>query len=215
MTRPLVIIGAGGHAVSVAGVAHAAGFQVAHFVDASRAGTDLLGVPIIADLDSLDLRRIELSVAIGDNAVRERVSTALIERHRDARFPALIHPTAVIGWTAQLGDGTVLMAGAVVGAHTRIGRFCVLNTRSSIDHDSLMADCSSLAPGAVTGGTVHIGRRSAVSIGAIVKHGISIDEDTILGAGSYLDRNLPAGTVAWGTPARIMRSRQAGDPYLN
>lgn len=215
MTRPLVIIGAGGHAVSVAGVAHAAGFKVACFVDASRAGTDLLGVPIIADLDSLDLTRIEISVAIGDNAVRERVSTALIERHRDARFPALIHPTAVIGWTAQLGDGTVLMAGAVVGAHTRIGRFCVLNTRSSIDHDGLMADCSSLAPGAVTGGTVRIGRRSAVSIGAIVKHGISIDDDTVLGAGSYLDRNLPAGTVAWGTPARIMRSRQPGDPYLN
>jgi acetyltransferase-like isoleucine patch superfamily enzyme len=106
------------------------------------------------------------------------------------------------------------MPNAVVGPNTRVGRFCIVNTSASIDHDAAMADFSSLAPGAVTGGGVSIGRRSAVSMGAVIKHRVRIGDDCVVGAQSYVDKDLPDNVVAYGTPARSVRTRKAGDAYL-
>jgi acetyltransferase-like isoleucine patch superfamily enzyme len=106
------------------------------------------------------------------------------------------------------------MQGAVIGAYAEIGHFCVVNSSASLDHESHMQDFSSMAPGAITGGGVRIGRRSAISIGAIIKHGVEIGDDVVIGAGSYVHESVPDGSVAFGTPATIRRSRSAGDPYL-
>jgi len=78
----------------------------------------------------------------------------------------------------------------------------------------VMEDFSSLAPGALTGGRVRIGARSAVSIGATVKHGVSIGSDSVIGASSYVHTDVPAGVVAYGSPARKVRERFQGETYL-
>jgi maltose O-acetyltransferase len=41
--------------------------------------------------------------------------------------------------------------------------------------------------------------------GAILCPGVSIGDDTVVGAGAVVTRSLPAGVVAAGTPARILR----------
>ena len=41
--------------------------------------------------------------------------------------------------------------------------------------------------------------------GVIVLPGISIGDDTVVGAGSVVTRDLPAGVVAVGSPARVVR----------
>lgn len=217
MSTPLsvLVIGAGGHATSVAEVARSAGHRVLAFVDAARAGTSLLGLPVVAAPDEGLAAGAGLVVAIGDNAVRQRVAEQLRERHPAAAFPALVHASASVSAYATLGAGSVVMQNASVGANARVGAFCIVNTAASIDHDTTMADYASIAPGAVTGGGVSIGLRSAVSIGAVVKHGVSIGADSVLGANSYLHADLPAGRVAWGSPARVVRGRQAGDRYLD
>ena len=101
-----------------------------------------------------------------------------------------------------------------IGDNHTIGRFCILNTNSSLDHDSVMGDYSSLAPNAVTGGEVRIGDFSAVSIGATVLHQIEIGEHAVIGAGSTVTKNIGSYCVAVGTPARVIRKRKAGERYL-
>jgi sugar O-acyltransferase (sialic acid O-acetyltransferase NeuD family) len=154
-------------------------------------------------------------VAIGDNSVRQRVAGELAARLPDARFPALVHRSASVSPYAALGPGTVVMQNASVGAAARVGAFCIVNTAASIDHETVMEDFASIAPGAVTGGRVTIRLRSAVSIGAVVKHGVVIGPDSVLGANSYLHADLPEGRVAYGSPARVVRERRVGDPYLD
>ncbi len=213
--RPLVIFGAGGHAVSVANVALSAGYAIQHFVDQNRKGTALLGIPVIGGIAELENpQELSFAIAVGDNCVREKIHRELLATTPHLHFPPLVHPSAVISFFTEIGDGSVVMPQAVVGPHSRVGRFCLVNTRASIDHDCTMLDYSSLAPGAVTGGTVRIGLRSAVSIGATVKHGLTIGDDSIVGAHSYLHRDLPDHQVAYGVPARPVRSRRAGDAYL-
>lgn len=215
-TRALIIIGAGGHATSVANVALSAGYRIRHFVDPHRRGHYLLDISVIGDMAELaEPVRYDYCIAVGDNAAREQIHNRLVADHPDVMFPVLIHASATISCFTEIGAGTVVMPHAVIGPNTSIGKFCILNTRASIDHDSRMADYSSLAPGVVTGGTVCVGTRSAVSIGATVKHGVSIGDDCVIGANSYLNRDLSACHVAYGTPARIIRVRNVGDPYLD
>ena len=77
-----------------------------------------------------------------------------------------------------------------------------------------MEDFSSLAPQATTGGNCRIGSYSAVSVGAVISHGIQIGEHTIIGAGSTVLNNLESFKVAYGTQAKAIRERKQGDKYL-
>ena len=213
--RPLVIFGAGGHAVSVANVALSAGYTIKHFVDKNKKGLDLLGYKIIGDLTELDnTNNFSFAIAVGDNAVRERIHKELVSANPSLHFPSLVHSSAVISFFTEIGDGAVVMPKAVIGPNSKVGKFCLINTQASIDHDCLMLDYSSLAPAAVTGGTVKIGLRSAISIGATIKHGLKIGDDSVVGANSYLNKDLPNNQVAYGTPAKQVRARNTGDAYL-
>ena len=214
--RNLVIFGAGGHAVSVASVAMSAGFHIECFIDETRGGQQLLGARIVSHItDLVDTSVYFYSVAIGDNSVRQKVSENAMSQLRGCEFPPLVHKSAIVASFASVGRGTVIMPNSVVGANTRIGRFCVINSSSSVDHDSYMADYSSIAPGVVTGGRVRIGCRSAVSIGAVIKQGVNIGSDCVVGANSYLNGDLVDNKVAYGSPARVVRSRMIGDDYLS
>ena len=174
-----------------------------------------MGIKIIADISGLkNNSEFEYSIAVGDNFVRQRIYTELLKQYSNIRFPSLVHKSAVISHFAKIDNGTVVMPKAIIGPNSIVGKFCILNTQSSIDHDCVMSDFSSLAPNAVTGGTVKIGYRSAISIGAVVKHGLKIGDDSVLGGNSYLNKDLSNNCVAYGTPAKVIRSRKNGDAYL-
>jgi sugar O-acyltransferase (sialic acid O-acetyltransferase NeuD family) len=213
--KSLVIIGTGGHAVSAFNVALSAGFRVSHFVGRNQGEGQLLRIPVVDRLeDAQSAGPLNVFIAIGDNELRSSVHHEITATNPELLFPALVHETAVISAFSQVGEGTVVMPGAVIGPNTRVGRHCIVNTRASIDHDSDMSDFSSLAPAATTGGRVRIGLRSAISIGAVIRHGIAIGDDCIVGASSYLNADLPSNKIAYGTPARIIRERIRGEPYL-
>ncbi|MDP2013525.1 MAG: acetyltransferase [Actinomycetota bacterium] len=210
-----VIIGAGGHAVSVAETVRSAGYELRGFTSTDDFGSTLLGLPVTADLPADHLESGgSVIIAIGDNATREAVWTRLSSIVSIDQLPAVCHKSAVIAPSAQLSPGAVVMQGVIVANQARIGVGALLNTGSILEHESSLGDFASLAPRAVTGGRVIVGARSAISIGAVLKHGLTIGEDTVVGGSSYLDRDLPSGVVAYGVPARVVRSRERGDAYL-
>ena len=149
----LGIVGAGGHAVSVANVALAAGYGRVFFIDKVKRGLTLLGYPILGDFSELPgLAGRHVVIGVGDNAVRNRIATDLEFKYPELIFPALVHASATVCMGVSLGKGTVVMPRAVVGPQSEVGDFCLINTQASIDHDCRMQDFSSLAPAAVTGG---------------------------------------------------------------
>ncbi|MFM1959452.1 MAG: hypothetical protein RL588_969 [Pseudomonadota bacterium] len=201
--------------MSVAGVAISAGFSILCFVDQLKAQDELLGIPVRPRIPEAPAPEpVNLALAIGDNSSRKSAHDALGGPQAKYAFPVIAHPTAVTSPFSEVGTGTVLMPGAVIGPNSKVGAFCILNTGASLDHDSTMGDFASLAPGAMTGGGVKIGLRTAIGIGAAIRHGLVIGDDTVLGAKSYLNRDLPGGVVAYGAPARIIRTRTPDTPYL-
>ena len=215
MMTDIVLIGSGGHAISVTKVAQSCGYNVISYVDDTKSGEMLLDIPVISTKQCYSLfPKHNFCIAIGDNEIRHRVANEYKNKLSDAKFPSLIHNSSVIGIATKISDGTVIMPQTNIGPNSSIGNFCIVNSGSSIDHDCKLGDFSSIAPGVFTGGNVTIGVRSAISIGTIVKQGISIGEDVVIGAKSYVDKDLDDCIIAYGIPCVKIRSRNRGESYL-
>ena len=217
----IAVVGASGHAKVVIDIIEREGkHRIAGLVDRSgEVGTIHFGYEIIGrdeDLANLvDAYSLTGAVvAIGDNWIRFQAVRAIEGNVPGFGVVTVVHPSAQIAQGATIGAGTVIMAGAVINPDSRIGRGCILNTNSSIDHDAEMGDFSSLAPNAATGGNVCIGECAAVGLGACVLEGRRVGEHSIVGAGATVLNDIPGFVVAYGTPARVVRSRAAGDRYL-
>ncbi|MFP3567273.1 acetyltransferase [Paraburkholderia sp. SIMBA_030] len=217
----IVLVGSSGHAKVIIDIVEKQGrYRIAGLIDAFRTvGDETLGYSILGA--ETDLPRLTAEhdlkgaiVAIGDNNVRAKVVARVTDFCPPLPFVNAVHPEASIGKGVTIGAGTVVMAGAVINPCCQIGRFCIVNTKASLDHDSVMEDFSSLAPGVTIGGNCRIGTHSAVSIGAVLRHGIAIGEHSVVGAGSTVLKAVDAFSVTYGNPAKKVRDRQREDKYL-
>lgn len=219
MLKRIVVFGAGGHAKAVIDTLEKqAEYEIVGLLDGGKAsGTHVYGYEVLGNeawllhnLNSID----GVIVAIGDNWRRGIVAEMIGKAAPELPFVTAIHPSAQVARGARVGAGSVLMAGAVLGSDAEIGEHGVLYPGSSVDHDSRAGRFVSLAPRAVTGGGVTIGDYTAVAIGASIIHGVAIGEHAVIGAGSTVIRDIPSSTVAYGSPARPIRSREKGERYL-
>jgi acetyltransferase-like isoleucine patch superfamily enzyme len=76
-----------------------------------------------------------------------------------------------------------------------------------IEHDSEVGDHAHLSPGAHVAGGVRIGTNCFIGIGASIIQGVCIGDGAIVGAGAVVLRDVPAGCLAVGVPARPAASR--------
>lgn len=211
----LAIFGAGGHAASVGAVAIASGYKSITFIDDRKSGQLLLGFPVLEEIRALESQKpLKLAIAVGDNYSRALTLQRLSQSGKNIEFPSVFHPTAVVSAGAVLGRGTVLMPGAIVGPNSTIGDFCLINSGAIVEHDCILEDFASLAPGAILCGGVVLGACSAICAGAVVRHAKRIGKESVVGAASFVNSDLPDNVVAYGSPARIKRGRVASDPYM-
>jgi UDP-perosamine 4-acetyltransferase len=155
----LLLLAAGGHGRVVLDTLQCAGVPVAGILDPGlRAGALVLGVPVLGGDERLEHRdpdSVRLVNGAGlrpDRGVRQRLFETWTSR--GFGFVPVRHPSAVVSPAASLGDGSQVLAGAVIQCGARIGRNVVLNTRASVDHDCIVHDHAFLAPGVVLCGQV-------------------------------------------------------------
>lgn len=210
----LLLLGAGGHARVVAETALATGrFSRIAFLDDRCTGPaqlpDQLGWPVIgpfaAALDPQIRQELPAAlVVIGNAAVRLKWLPRLAAAGYE--LPVLIHPTAWVSPSAQLGSGSVVFAQAAIQAQAVIGSGAILNTGCSVDHDAQLGDGVHICPGARLAGEVQVGDRSWIGIGSSVIQQIRIGANVTVGSGAAVVRDLPDGVTAVGVPARLLPS---------
>jgi UDP-perosamine 4-acetyltransferase len=205
----LVMLGAGGHARSLLDAIRAAGeHEVVALTDprAELAGTRIDGVEVVGDdarLEDLRERGIEAACmgvgGVGDNGVRMRAFE--LARTLGFALPAVVHPAATVSATTSLGDGSAVLAGAVVGPGARVGVNVIVNTGAIVEHDCAIADHVHVASGAVLGGAVTVGEAAHIGLGACVLQGVTVGPGAVVGAGAVVIRDVGAGDRVVGVPA--------------
>lgn len=219
--KNVLIFGASGHGSVVLDILEKSEeYQPVGFVDSYiKKGTKKYGYEVLGSefdlLHILEAKRVYGGiVAIGDNWVRRRLVSLIQRMAPDFRFINAIHPSATLGKRVFIGQGTVVMPGVVVNSNSSVGNHCILNTRASLDHDGIMEGFSSLAPAVSCGGNVFLGECSALCLGSNIIENIRIGAHSVIGAGSLVLNDIPDGVVVFGNPARVIRSRHEGEPYL-
>ena len=106
------------------------------------------------------------------------------------------------------------MSGAIVNADAKVGKFCILNTKSSLGHDSVLEDFASLASGVTIGGNVKIGHSSAICLSASIIPGVVIGKNTVIGTGAIVLKSVGDNLIAYGNPAKVIRERPSDGKYL-
>jgi len=217
--KDIVVFGSGGHAKVIIDIIEKQGaFKIIGLIDKFKDKDDtVFGYQIIGEEE--DFPEISKNIyggiiAIGDNWVRYKVASHIKAIVPNFKFITAIHPFTAIARGVKMGDGSVVMAGAILNSESSIGEHCIINTMASIDHDNSIGDFVTIAPNVTIGGNVRIGDYSAISLGANVIHGRGIGEHTVIGAGSTVIKDIPSYVVAFGTPAKVIRKREAGDKYL-
>jgi sugar O-acyltransferase (sialic acid O-acetyltransferase NeuD family) len=214
----IILFGASGHSKPILEILEQ-DFQVVGYIDDFSQKDSFCNYPILGKTDDL-LEIVEKYkidggfISIGDNFTRWQIFQKIRKKVQNFKFVKAIHKKAIIGKNVEIGDGTVVMAGAVINPSSRIGEHSIINTSSVIEHDSQIGDFSTIAPKVAMGGGVQIGNFSTISIGATVKHLIKIGDDVVVGANSLVLKNLPNNIVAYGLPAKKIRERKREDKYL-
>ena len=201
--KTLGIIGASGHGRVVADIAKKLGYEKIIFFDDSKAGGHCSKYPIVGATQDIFRYNCHAFVAIGNPGVRSRLMEQLEQEGKNV--PILIHPSAVVAEEAQLGAGTVVVAGAVVNPGVKIGKGCIINTCSSVDHDCMIEDYVHIAVGAHVAGTVCIGHHTWVGAGATISNNIAICADCMIGAGAVVSKHIKESGTYVGVPAKKIK----------
>ena len=206
MNKPVIMIGNGGHASVLVEtlliqqreiIGYTAPSKEKAFLDLPYLGTD----DIIADNYNRD--EVELVLGLGTVTTSNvRKSIFVHFKSLGFSFASVIHPTAVISSSMQMGKGIQVMAGAILQTNVSIGDNSIINTGSIIDHDCLIGEHVHIAPGSTLSGGVQIGDSCLIGVGTSIIQSISIGNETIIGAGSVVVKDIGSEKTAYGVPAK-------------
>lgn len=210
--KPLLLIGGGGHARSVAEAMPPDTFAGYAASEESAAPP----VPGYVGTDA-DVRRryspAECAVHVGigfSDGCRMSLRRKVIEEYSDYTFATVISPQAIVSRSSEIGAGTAVMMAAVVN-RSHIGSNCVINTGAIIEHDCRIGDNTFIGPGAILLGEVTVGHDSFIGAGVTVLQGVTIAPGVSIGLGSTVRHDIAEPGVYVGNPLRKIKSASVND----
>lgn len=187
--KRLLIIGAGGHARSIADIVlERREYALVGFLD--DAYPDLKSVwdtPVLGRIDAAaGLRGMAdcAFVAIGNNRVREGLLKTMLQAGFE--LPSVVHGRAIVSPRATIGRGVAFMAGAVVGTEAILGDGVIVNAGAVVDHHARVDDFGHMGVGAVMAGGSRLGRGAWMKAGSALGYGVEVPPGVVLAPGEAM-----------------------------
>ena len=210
MKKPtIILIGGGGHCKSCIDVIEQENnFTIAGIVDVKeKVGQQILGYPIIGednDLKELVNQYDYFLITLGQiKSAKLRISLFNKIKGYGAKLPIIISPLAYVSKHAIIGEGSIIMHGAIINASSSIGSNCIINTKSLIEHDVSVDDHCHISTGSIINGNCKIEIGVFIGSNSIVNQGISIVRNGIIGSGTVVNQDINNTDSMWvGNPAK-------------
>jgi sugar O-acyltransferase (sialic acid O-acetyltransferase NeuD family) len=169
--------------------------------DANYSKSSIEGFPVIKQ-SHFNPETHEVLIAVGNVNLRKRIANNL---PAETRYATLKHPTAVIADNIQIGEGSVIMAGAVLSCDIEVGRHTIIDRLATIGHDCRIGDFFHLGPISVLSGNVTIGEQVFVGTQAAIKENLKICSDALIGMGAIVIKSIEETGTYVGNPAKKIK----------
>jgi sugar O-acyltransferase (sialic acid O-acetyltransferase NeuD family) len=203
----LVIIGGGGLAREIYDLAlvcygHLPDFKIKGFLSIEQTNVEELGYPkIISNSSDYVIEEEDVFFcAIGEVVRRKKVVEKIL--NKGGTFINLIHPTAIISPSVQLGIGIAIKSYCVISSDVTIGNFTFLQSSVIMGHDVKIGKFCQVNSFSFFAGYVEIGDCVTVNAGAKLIQNVKVEEEAVVGMGSVVLTKVKKGTTVFGSPAK-------------
>lgn len=201
-----LLVGYSGHAFVVLEAAMLMGLNITGYLEQKPVASNpfnLKHVGFEGDKNFDWTSTVKFVLGFGENTLRFRIGELIKSKNKE--LVNIIHPTAVLSYSFNMGQGNFIAANVTVNALASIGDYCILNTGAIVEHECTIGDAVHIGPGAVLAGNVKVGARSFIGANAVIKQGVTIGNNVIVGAGSTVINNIPDNQVWVGNPAKLLK----------
>ena len=171
--------------------------------DESKFSQKFYGLSVLGDIDWLNQQPDDLCVicSVGKSIIRKTI----VSRIRGKRFATLIDPDVIGSDSVNIGEGSIICAGSILTVDISIGSHTIINLDCTVGHDAVISDFVTVYPSVNISGNVCIESCVEIGTGSQIIQGLHIAENTIIGAGAVVIRDLPSNCTAVGSPAKPIK----------
>ena len=114
-----------------------------------------------------------------------------------AELISLVHRSAYISESANVGTGSIIGPNANLGPNVKIGNYTLINARCSMGHDTVVGDYNIISPNVCFSGFTEVGDDNLFGINSATIPGIKVGNRNKIAAGMTLDQNVGDDTVVF------------------
>jgi sugar O-acyltransferase (sialic acid O-acetyltransferase NeuD family) len=211
-SKPVIILGAGGHASVLIDALQQSGRDIMGITDPDETlwNKDYMGVEVVgADDKILDIHpdRVELVNGLGSvKSTKARQKLFETWHNNGYSFASVIHPKAVLSSRVTMAEGVQILAGAIVNPNVLIGANSIVNTGAILEHDCVIGNHVHVAPGVRMAGGVRVGDGAHIGIGCTILQKVQLGDGCVVGAGAVVLHSIATGETVVGVPARPLKN---------
>jgi len=209
MQEEIYIVGAGTYGEAMCELAEILGYTVKGFYDEdnNKLNTSVMGADVIgkfSHLNECEINNKNFIVAIGNNSTRLNLMTKINEF--GGITPTLIHPSAIISPSAQIGKGVYIQANSFIWTKVRIDDFSIISPNVVIAHHSTVGKACLVSTMTGVGASIKLEDKVFVGMGCTIVTGMHlVGENAIIGAGAVVLKDVGKNSVYAGVPAKKIR----------
>lgn len=176
--------------------------------DKSKIGTKFCGIDVY-DIDlflAKETLDFDIVIGIASPRIKEKVYNEF--KDKGVGFPNLISKGTWISNNVNLGKGLIIYPNVSIEHECEIKDFVIINCNSSIGHNTIIEDFSTIAPGVHLAGFTYISSGVDFGIGACTRQKVRIGKNSVVGGNAMLIKDIEDNVVVAGVPAKIIKYKE-------